>query len=148
MSCVSWPAAEAYCGWVGRRLPTEAEWERAARGTDGATFPWGNKRPNCQLANYKGCGGSTVPVKKSRANGKAPLHLAGNIAEWVADYYSSTYYRTGPSTDPKGPTTGRVRVIKGGSYQSAARYIRGGHRRYAQIQHSSVAVGFRCAVSK
>jgi formylglycine-generating enzyme required for sulfatase activity len=146
---VSWMQAATYCAFVGARLPTEAEWELAARGTDGRVYPWGNAPADCTLANIAGtgCPGYVEPVG-SHPSGASPygaLDMAGNVWEWTADYYDATYYATSPSTAPTGPTTGTNRTYRGGSYGNDATLARASNR--ASTYSPGVGgsgLGFRC----
>ena len=105
---VSWDMAANYCAWVGGSLPTEAQWEKAARGTAGAPYPWGSEEANCDLGNFTGCVGALTDVTKY-AEGASPygvLDMAGNVLEWVSDFYGENYYNSAPAENPTGPESG------------------------------------------
>jgi len=144
----SWYGAAAYCEWVDRRLPTEAEWEKAARGTNGQTYPWGNADPMCNLANYYFCEAGTKPVG-SYPSGASPygaLDMAGNLFEWVADRYDPDYYDNSPDSNPTGPTYGGERVIRGGSWDSIPSDLRSAYRNRISPVGAWIISGFRCAM--
>jgi formylglycine-generating enzyme required for sulfatase activity len=146
---VSYAQAAAYCAWVHERLPTEAEWEKAARGvTDLRQYPWSSATPTCAQADVhlSGCGADTVAVG-SLAAGLSPfgaVEMCGNVAEWVADWYSATYYAQSPSSNPQGPATGMLRVVRGGSFSDDAASARVAFRGSLDPTTQSASLGFRC----
>jgi formylglycine-generating enzyme required for sulfatase activity len=144
---VSWYGAQAYCAWAGTRLPTEAEWEKATRGTDGRAYPWSSESPNCDKAQYGECGGATVPVG-SRPAGASPygvLDMAGNVWEWVADWYDPAYYGSSPAQNPQGPDSGVRKVFRGGSWGYPPAFLRTTDRARNRPTYAGFNVGFRCA---
>jgi len=134
---VTWHGAATYCQWAGGRLPTEAEWEYAARGPEGNIYPWGNDSPTCDLANYGDCSRVAVRVgsRPAGASWCGALDMAGNVWEWVSDRFGP--YSSLPQEDPTGPASGKVPVLRGGGWHSPRWELRASYR-----QHEIPATGF------
>jgi formylglycine-generating enzyme required for sulfatase activity len=149
--CITYDQARSYCQWVGKRLCSEAEWERAARGTDGRKFPWGNQAPNCDLAvmddGGAGCGTLGAFAAGSKPGGQSPCgaqDMAGNVLEWTADWFGVDYYQQSPRENPPGPDSGTSRVMRGGSFNSTSLTMRTSYRAQANPVSGYNNLGVRC----
>jgi formylglycine-generating enzyme required for sulfatase activity len=158
---MGWNDARAYCTWTNRALPSEAQWEKAARGTDGLKYPWGNQSPAGNLLNFADQSLAVNWAEKSVNDGylyTAPvghypmgaspygaLDMAGNVWEWVADGFNETYYSNSPGKNPTGPDSGMIHVLRGGAWNDKARDVR------ASIRNSdpgfTSSFGFRCVAT-
>ncbi len=146
---VSWQDADNYCRWAGGHLPTEAQWEYAARGLEGDTYPWGEGEPTCDLAQYSDCEGRTLPVGSflKGASWVSALDMAGNVWEWTRDWYDNDYYVDSLLKNPEGPVSGTHKVMRGGGWYYSPFYLRGASRSYNVPGRKDNYVGFRCAFS-
>ena len=150
---VTWSEASDFCRTHEKRLPTEAEWEKAARGNSGNLFPWGQRPPTPALAMFGQYHVHEIPIVApvdSGEKGRSPYglhHMAGNAAEWVEDWFGIDYYATMPDRNPHGPANGRYKVVRGGSWKSAPALLRAATRSGASPDRRAATIGFRCARS-
>lgn len=152
---VSWSEAQNYCAWMGKRLPSEAEWEKAARGTTVIAYPWGDASPTCSLTNFNRIPGIDECVGDTSAVGSHPSDsspcgvrdMAGNVSEWVNDWFGGDYYSVSPPGNPPGPINGTHRVHRGGSWLTTEQYVRTAARFGLLPEFRINHVGIRCADS-
>jgi sulfatase modifying factor 1 len=152
INCVTWDQADAFCKWAGKQLPTEAQWEKAARGKDGKKYPWGDKAASCTHAvmddKGKGCGTDQTLAVGSKPKGKSAygaLDMSGNVWEWTADRYERDL-STAPTTNPTGSADSKTRVSKGGGFDSSGEVkLRASDRLYSMPDYVMDTRGFRCA---
>jgi iron(II)-dependent oxidoreductase len=148
---VTWQEADEFCRSQRRRLPTEAEWEKAARGPNGALFPWGEAAPESRLAMFGQHHVHEIPILAavdSHDEGRSPYglhHMAGNVAEWVQDWFGFDYYAYMPEKNPQGPASGRYKSVRGGSWKSRPIMLRTATRGGSPPDQRAATVGFRCA---
>lgn len=150
--CVTWTEATAYCEQYGLSLPTEAQWEYAARGREGREYPWGDEwdpQMCCHVGNRGHPGDMTFPVGSfvRGASWCGALDMAGNVQQWCKDWYSDKYYAKSPGTDPPGPVSGRERLMRGGDWAGTSYSCRSAFRSWDAPSHRSPGAGFRCSVT-
>lgn len=149
---LQWKRCRNYCGWREKRMPTEAEWERAAKGLENRIYPWGNEAPDPTRANFgnccfikKGAALTEVGYYKKGVTPEGIYDLGGNVAEWVSDWYDKKYYQKTPYKNPEGPEKGKYHVIRGGAWNSLPMYLRSSSRYGDSDAKDYYGIGCRCA---
>ncbi len=141
---VAWDDASAFCAWSGKRLPTEAEWERAARGgLEAARYPWGDEKPDSTRARYSTQAGPG-PVGRHPVNGFGLHDMAGGVTEWCQDWFGRAYYEASPPEDPRGPEDGLYRIVRGGAWSDGPNRITVFFRNWVRPNQRTPNLGFRC----
>ena len=147
---VNWKEAFKYCQWRKKRLPTEAEWEKASRGKRPVKYPWGNETPDKTKLNFNGNVGKTTPGGhyESGQSDFGVYDLSGNVSEWVKDWHNAEYYLFSPDKNPQGPEKGLYKIIRGGNWRNKAEDVRLTYRNATVPKIRSKTIGFRCAADK
>ena len=146
---VTWYAAQTFCTWEGGTLPTEAQWEKAARGWDGRPYPWGASPADVTLLNYNGDHGDIVSAYDYLI-GLSPyglLQMSGNVRQWMSDWYERTYYTVSPYKNPQGPDSGQYKSLRGGAFDDNFQEVETTYRAYHEPTSAGQERGFRCAQS-